>query len=433
MIYILFIGLVFLFIFSYCIFKKNLLNPSVVLCSVFMISTFFFMLNYKKWGIYINEKTILIIFLTIISFIAGNLLIYFNHNSKKYKILKKQDINTTITIGIKKTILIDLLLLVGLKFYIKNVYEISLLGGNTGGYENMLFYARQAKLNFYDINRVSINIFYFTKAISYIYIYNFLNFTFQKGLKLKKIYLLSPVIIYLVFLIFSTGRTELIYLFIYSLTIYFVLLYRQYNFDTKINKKIIIYSLLSWGVFIIFFFISGKILGRSDSKMFYSISRYTGSSIAALNSFLNNNIENNNIYFGQNTLFSIYSILRKLNRDIPNFYAPYEFVYFNDMRTNIYSAIRRYTEDYGMVGLYSITFFLGAFYGRFFDYVTYKKKNFLLIMYSVFSFPIFEFPIEERFFMVLFPSGFINNFIFIGSLYYILIYRPSKKYKRKRN
>lgn len=432
MVYILFIGIIFLFIFSYYTFKRNLLNPSVVLCSVFMISTLFLMLNYKEWDVNINEKTILIVFMTIISFMVGNLLIYFNHNLKKNKILKKESINSISTIGVKKTILIDLFLLLGLVFYIKNVYEISLLAGNPGGYENMLFYAREAKLNFYDINRISINIFYFAKAISYIYIFSFLNFTLQDGLKIRKLYLLSPVIIYFVFLIFSTGRTELIYLFIYFLTIYFILLYRKYKFNTKMNKKIIIWSLLSWGFFMVFFFISGEILGRSDSKIFYSISRYTGSSLAALNTFLNGYIENRNIYFGQNTLFSIYSVLRKLNNNIPNFYAPYEFVYFTDMRTNIYSAIRRYIEDYGIGGFYSITFFLGAFYGIFFNYVTYRRKDFLLIMYAVFSFPIFEFPIEERFFMVLFPSGFINNFIFIGILYYVLIYRPSKKQKRRR-
>ena len=138
MIYILFIGIIFLFIFSYYTFKRNLLNPSVVLCSVFMISTLFLMLNYKEWDVNINEKTILIVFMTIISFMVGNLLIYFNHNLKKNKILKKESINSISTIGVKKTILIDLFLLLGLVFYIKNVYEISLLAGNPGGYENML-------------------------------------------------------------------------------------------------------------------------------------------------------------------------------------------------------------------------------------------------------------------------------------------------------
>ena len=215
MIYILFIGLVFLFVFSYYIFKRNLLNPSVVLCSVFLISTFFLTLNYKEWGVNINEKTVLVIFLTIFSFMMGNLLIYFNKKLKKVKILKKEEVNIISTIGIRKTLIIDFLLLIGLIFYIRNVYEISLLAGNPGGYENMLFYAREAKLKFYDINRISINIFYFAKAVSYIHIYSFINFTLQKGLKIRKLYLLSPLVIYLVFLVFSTGRTELIYLFIY--------------------------------------------------------------------------------------------------------------------------------------------------------------------------------------------------------------------------
>ena len=98
------------------------------------------------------------------------------------------------------------------------------------------------------------------------------------------------------------------------------------------------------------------------------------------------------------------------------------------MRTNIYSAIRRYIEDYGILGHFFITFFLGIFYGIFFDYTVYnKKKNFLLIMYATFSFPIYEFSIEERVLQFLVPSGFLNNFIFMGVVYYFFIYRVTLK------
>ena len=173
------------------------------------------------------------------------------------------------------------------------------------------------------------------------------------------------------------------------------------------------------------------LLGRSDSNVFSSVSRYTGSSLAALNDFLNNFKGNNNEYFGQNTLFSIYRILKRFNHNIPNFYPSYEFSYFVNMRTNIYSAIRRYIEDYGILGHFFITFFLGMFYGIFFDYTVYdKKKNFLLIMYATLSFPIYEFSIEERVLQFLIPSGFLNNFIFIGVVYYFLVYRVTLKNKK---
>jgi len=42
------------------------------------------MLNIEKWGVHIGEKTVLIIFMTLIAFIFGNLTIYiFQFNNKK--------------------------------------------------------------------------------------------------------------------------------------------------------------------------------------------------------------------------------------------------------------------------------------------------------------------------------------------------------------
>ena len=48
-------------------------------------------------------------------------------------------------------------------------------------------------------------------------------------------------------------------------------------------------------------------------------------------------------------------------------------------------------------------------------------------MYATFSFPIYEFSIEERVLQFLVPSGFLNNFIFMGVVYYFFIYRVTLK------
>lgn len=223
----------------------------------------------------------------------------------------------------------------------------------------------------------------------------------------------------------STGRTEFIYLLVYMLIVFFILYQQKYNFDLKITKKIIFYGIFSLIIFFIVFSLVGLLTGKTQSKnIFEMISIYAGSSIPGLNIYLNYP-KIPNTYFGENTLFQIYNILRKFGYEIPKLYAPYEFVYITDMiPTNIYSAIRRYYEDFGIYGLLLITFLLGNFYGIFFRHACYKKNNFLmLILYASFCFPIFEFSIEERFFMDLFPVGFTYNFISLGIVYYFLVYR----------
>jgi hypothetical protein len=432
MIYILFIAIVFLFIFSYYIFKRNLLNPSVVLCGTFLVSLFFSILNMKKWGIIFSEKTVLVILITIFSFIMGNMMLY---------LLPKKDIKFQIknNINLKKIpfriiILLDFFLLIGLKIYIKDVYNLSLLGGNTGGYQNMLFFARMAKLAYFDITRLSINIYFFAKCSSYVTLFSFFYIMIFKKIKLKDLYLLTPSFIYIVFMIFSTGRTDFIFMFVFILITYFSLLYRKHNFSRKITRKILFYTFISLGLFLLLFSFLGTILGRPEyNSIFELVSKYTGTSLPALNSFIEESKEYNS-YFGKHTLISFYSILRKLGYEIPIFNTHYEFIYFDDgTRTNVYSAIRRYLEDFDYFGLYLLTFIFGMFYGIFFDKVVYNRKSYLLLIYySSICYPIFMYPIDELFFRGTFPVVFINNFIFIGILYYILIYRPSKKQKRKR-
>lgn len=431
MIYILFIGILILFFISFFLFKKNILNPSVILCSVFLVSLFFSILNVKKWRIVFYLNTVSVILGTIIVFILGNSIIYLlpqnTKINKKNLIKKKIQIKK---IPFKIIFLINLLSLTLLYKNFQEVYQLSLIGGNPGGYNLMLYYARNAKSLFFTLSRLITYGSYFVKAVAYICFFLFSYLTIFDKFKIKNLFLLFSVIIYCCFIILSTGRTEFIYLLIYILVTFFILYQQKYNF--KVTKKIIFYGILTLIIFFIIFILTGLFTGKTQASknIFEMLSIYAGSSLPAFNIYMNNSTKTLDTYFGENTLFLIYDILRKLNYGIPKLYIPYEFIYFGEIYTNIYGAIRRYYEDFGIGGLFIIVFLLGIFYGVFFNFASYKKNNFfVLILYASFCFPIFEFPIEERFFMLLFPQGFIYNFIALGITYYFLIYKNMKKEK----
>lgn len=433
MIYILFTGILILFFISFFLFKKNILNPSVILCSVFLVSLFFSILNIKNWGIIFHLNTVLIILGTIIMFILGNSIIYLlpqKYNNQKYNKMNKNYHIKIKVISFKIIFFIDIILLILLYEYFQEIYKLSLIGGNSGGHSLMLAYARNAMLNFYDINKFLQITNYFVKAISYIHIFIFFYINIFEGFRIKNLFLLSPFIIYFGFIILSTGRTEIIYILIYTLLIFSVLYQQKYNFSFKATKRIFLFGMLSLLVFFVIFILAGLLTGKTQGRSIYKlISIYTGSSLPALNLYINTS-QNFNIYFGENTFFRVYSILRKLGYEIPQLYPPYEFIYFGGISTNIYSAIRRYYEDFRIEGLFLIVFILGIFYGLFFYYASYKKNHFfVLILYAAICFPIFEFPIEERFFMKVFPTIFIYDFISLGITYYLLVYRNIKKKK----
>lgn len=430
MIYILFIGILILFFISFFLFKKNILNPSVILCSVFLVSLFFSVLNVKKWGISFHLNTVLIVLGTIIVFIFGNSIAYLLPK-KQFKITKKDEKIKIKAISFKTIFFIDIILLILLYKYFQETYRLSIIGGNPGGYNLMLAYARNAQLNFFRMSRIIGYSIFFANSISYVCFFIFSHITIFEKFKIKNLYLLSPTIIYCGFIILSTGRTSFIYLIIYMLIVFFILYQQKYNFSFKVMKKIVFCGFLSLIIFFIIFNLSGSLKGNILTKeaIFRRISIYAGSSIPALNIYINSpKIPNK--YFGENTLFSIYKILRKFGYEIPQLYPPYEWMYFGGIKTNICSAIRRYYEDFGIEGLILITFFLGVFYGIFFYYASYKKNNFfILILYATLCYPIFEFPIEERFLMTVFPTGFTYYFIALGTICYFLVYKNIKREK----
>lgn len=429
MIYALFIGILILFFLSFFLFYKNILNPSTVLCSVFLLSLFFSILNIKRWNIDISLKTAGIVIGSIITFIIGNSIVLLFPYKKKnniyfYKIKK---------ISFKKIILISILLVIFLVQYFKATYQLSLIAGNTEGYSMMIKYARIARLNFYTVGSMNTLKFYFAMAIAYITLFTYMYITIFEKFSFKNTYLLLPTIIYLNFCILSTGRTAIIYLFVYIIIIFGVLYQRKNNFSKKATKKILVYIFIILVCFLVFFIILGLLVRKQNKTVFDFLSVYIGSPIPAFDKYLKLGIVTENKYFGERTLFKLYNIFRNLGFEILKFYAPYERIKLTpEMFPNIYGAIRRYYDDFSFVGLLVIIYLLGMFYGIFFHFICYRNKTiFGLILYANFAYPIFEFPIEERFFMELFPTGFMRDFIFIGGIYYILLKKNIKYINRK--
>ena len=69
MIIYLFLILLFLIIFTFLIFKHNVFSPTMMLIFGYFLSSFFYLINYEKWGVDISLNTIYIIVLSILIFL----------------------------------------------------------------------------------------------------------------------------------------------------------------------------------------------------------------------------------------------------------------------------------------------------------------------------------------------------------------------------
>jgi oligosaccharide repeat unit polymerase len=229
-----------------------------------------------------------------------------------------------------------------------------------------------------------------------------------------------PVLIYIVFIALSAGRTGFIYLIMLWIVIGGVFFMQKHQWNSRFSLKILTSAFFGMILFLGIFVFVGSF--RSDKILempLTIVSNYIGQSIPLLNDFILHP-RPPDTYFGENTLFGIYSFLRKFGFDYPFFYAPYDFTVLNGMRGNVYSIIRRYLEDFGYFGLFFLMFSLGFFYSFLF-FMVRRMRDLRLLLYASIFFPIVEIAIEERFFMSVVASGTVYSFILLFFFYYLFV------------
>ena len=434
MIYLLILLLLQLIIIFYILFDRNILSPSIIGTAMFIISSTIAAINKNNWYFQIEAYTVLIIVFSLIFFGLGELFLrlffikrnqFIIHDFKKDKVIEISSISITFIV-----------ILFGILFL--NYYNETLKLAIKAGYEKnngnlMLYYARIASLNksgvFSHRNRLaeySSTICKYTAYVfSYIFLYNKIIMNKKKSFK----YLL-PILIYIPFIIYSTGRTQFIYLISVWIIVGSTFFMQKKNWNPKYTMKIIKIGVSGILFFLVLFILAGSLKTKSlINDMFNNISIYIGLSIPSLDLYFKNIPYPDNKMFGEHTFYAIYGVLRALNHNIPQLYGPLEFVRFHNASGNVYSIIRRYHQDFGTYGLFIIMFFLGLFYSYLFlKYNNSRKKVGLIFYASIFS-PIVEMSIEERFFMHIFSYPTIQGLIIMAILFKIFINKKNTNRK----
>lgn len=424
MIFVLLFCLLILFFIQHRFFYRQLLHPANIVVAVFVLSTFFAAANYSRWGD-ITELTAGILFLSIITFSVGSSLgrKLVIGRSSEYEAFEELPI---IDIQPFSTVIIIIFMLV---ITILDAIDImSIISGGISGVLSIVSGARQAIYGGSSINHsffVQQGI-YVCRALAYIYIFLYI---YKKNNHQKtRIIELVPILLYFLQAVLSTGRTEFIYIIYGWLTIDYLTKYRfnqwAKNIDFKFSKKVITAIL----AFVVIFLALANIRSTTgySVKAFDTISTYTGSSIIALDNY----IQNKGLYsvanfFGEETMSLFHSIMGALG--ISNYSSistlyPVNIGFDSGTITNIFTAIRRYLHDYGIYGTLVIFLAEGFLYGKLFTRLKKKNDPFLsIILYAFVSYPIVEMSIEERFFSNFVTARSVFCIIYMCVLYKILI------------
>lgn len=409
-------------VISYFLSGKDIISPWFVSNSVYLISSTVVMLNYTNWHIDISQKTVFIIIIASISLGTGEMIIRFLFNSRKKdnNIVKSEII-------FKKIHLSNLFLFLSITYMLAifiwtfiEVYRLSILGGNNEGMTMMLKYARSQTSEYGFNTFLSIGLA-FSNSIAYFYIFYIIyNKIFYKENRLSK-FIYLPVIFFCLQMILTTGRQIFIQILTMTLITFFILYKKKNGWNSK-NTKLLLYSLVSILFFMFAFFVLGFLTDKSFLGFSRTLSLYIGGSIVGLDVFLKMNTIYPSDWIGSNTLFGLYASLNQIGLDFPKLRAPLENFYIGYDSVNVYTPLRRYIQDFSVLGMIFIQFFIGMLYTVFLMIIKNTSRvTSLIIIFAMFYYPISEGAIEERLFMLVLSLNGLVKALGVVILYYFIV------------
>lgn len=426
--------LLFCLIINYYIFGEDLIAPAVIVNAAFLFSSTLALLSQSSWGTSFHFNTLILIFITLVIFWSGCWVseqVFSGEKPKSmvYKNTNYTDLLILDNIPFKFILAIALLIILMdmLAFYY--MYEFSISLGNKQGYFDIISTLRPL----IETKKIELPQFFnilsiIPMVVSYFFLALYWVVVIVEGHYFSCIYYLFPLLCYIPFILLSTGRTEFLRITTYSLLIIAVVIQRRFGYSSKVNFKILVYSVMLILIFVFCFFSAGHFTGKiitNDRTPFVIAAHYTGAQIPALDVFLNTYMISDDGFIGKATLLPEYRALRALGINLPQTSMFLEFVKYNTIDTNIYTPIRRYIQDYGYSGMLMVYFLIGLIYTYSYNFIKYRSDNLtfliLLILYAFCSIPIFMLAHDEILLTNLVSLGNIVRIVFLFITYYIFI------------
>lgn len=384
-IYALFFIEVIFWCISYKITKGNMVSPSLVTFSMFIIATICVLLNVDFWDVDYSFEALGIMTLGFTTMFIPEFIVVISKKGYR-KVLEKEDNKVSeLVVPIMFDIIISFFCLLFLLTYIYEVYSkgaaIGVFGIDAIGIAK---YDETYGMSF--VNKFGARFIQIT-FLTYSYIVSYNAILLQKYKTIEFIPLLS----FLILSIASGNRMALMKLFIILYVYWVVYSYKMESKNislSRLSKKVLPYG----GIMLLIFYLlrtATKINSTTGDRTFIDyITYYIGSPVYLFSKALDLP-KNYNSYFGELTFSGFYS---GLGIDI-NYINPYILVGGDsNFAGNVFSWFYRPYADFGILGMLVFTFLNYLL----FSYILYKnimlmskkKYNFSLIFYSNFFFVI---------------------------------------------
>lgn len=421
--FLFFLTMALLTVGVFIFYQYDILQPAVLMSGSMTFSAFMAYLAMDRWVLPFSVNSYFLLTLAISMFVFGSVFCSwcgFSHCKLKNYICEYR---YEPKVWIVFIVIVILILLAALSF--RELYNLSVLLGNTNGYANIIKTIRP----YIENQSVSLSRWMnyrqaFSLALSSIFSYMFLFNIFYSRFKLRDLILLLPIILYIPFMIFTTGRMAMMSFVIFIFVLGTFLYQKSKSYTKKSAYNTLIFFVVAGILFVTFFLLMGFFTGKIASEnhtISMILAHYAGVSLPAFDKAIHT-VYTDNGFVGSHTLLGIYRILSRIGIDVPSVDIFLPFVKFNGIDTNVYTAEWRYYRDFGIFGMSAIMWILGATYTFFYNCLKYGNlSSFFFILYASVSFPLFLSSIDERFFLDLFGTAIFYNIGLLLIMKYCLL------------
>lgn len=431
--FILIIFILFFFYINFKVTEKDFLSPLSIVCIMTMLSLIVMIANIQIVEFKLSLKLIFYVFSAYISFFIGGLI--FPVKRKK----REKNINNNNYFSLQYIIIGLIIVVFSTVLYYYQVRKVSILSGyKESSTYGILYYYRNATLNNYDAlssqSKIVGQLTIISYAIAYLILIDFVKRIINKSISNYRISFVIEVIIILSFiiqLILTGGRTQfLCYIESFVFLLFFYYFKKNDNkVSLKFFRKVIIIICSASVLFYLFGTFTGKTKQLNFSNTLFI---YSGSIIPGFDKIINEKVFFENEYFGSNLFVGLLQLLNLIgfNFKISNYVAPITDV--GNLLTNIYGSFGRYYATVGLFGMVIINIFLGFLYQFLYSNLQKKKNNIeiYLYVYLWFSRFLFDYCIEDRFFLSIISIGGILRICY-GILFY-KIFNTAVTYGKKK-
>lgn len=430
---------------------KDMMQPAVIFCAVYILSIICVIMNIGKWNIIFRTNTFLVLALGGLEFVLICFGIHKIYAKKKEKVSNTETQTATVieketekSPEIKKymVVLVCLYNVIVLGLLIYNVLSIAHQFGEYLNFtqaltlfKNNTSYEINAEIPHY-MNLLGKPVIIF----AYIFLYTFLKNIIRKEGKIhqkiiKNWYYLIPVFTYIFYEFTASNRLTILSLVLGGFTMALILWNQKNNWSKAVRLRSIGRMVLCAICGLILFYFSASIIGRVNSRgPIDYITLYCGGSIECLNRFMQDPPEESNIV-GKETFYYLirnldsYGII-ELEEKYP-IHLEFRNSYGN-MIGNVYTAYRRWIYDFGIIGMIILQAIMAIFYQLFYETIKKRSKqgkeiNLLTILYAYMIYPIFLHPIDGYFYLLTVRLAFITTLMMYLVAYAVLFQLTIKR------